>query len=252
MSKSSISYVLRSCKSDFTSRNGFKWPALGKVECADFDAAEECGPGLYGFLNGCGESSYAYSDDDAQWLLVAVPSDTIIDFGDKAKFPSGEVVFSSQDRLAVIAELERLNPETKHMDVIGRPLPPLKQPTFKQVRHEYNERRRIEFLQKMNAKGYRGTSTSGELDTSNSGCFGRSALRHNGASTSGDYGTSVSGMRGASIVGIHGKAKSGLGGHLIFSYADNGTKKFASFLVDGKTVKADTFYKYDGKLVKVL
>jgi hypothetical protein len=248
----STSYIIRTCNSDFTSHNGFRWPALGEVVCPDFDAAKECGAGLFGFLNGCGKGWLAAWSGKPQWLLVAVPSDTIIDFGDKVKFPSGEVVFSSQDQLAVIAELERLNPETKHMDVIGRPLPPLKQPTFKQVRHEYNERRRIEFLQKMNAKGYRGTSTSGELDTSNSGCFGRSASRHNGTSTSGDYGTSVSGMRGASIVGIHGKAKSGLGGHLIFSYADNGTKKFASFLVDGKTVKADTFYKYDGKLVKVL
>ncbi len=107
-SKMSISYVLRTCNADFTSRwdCDFRWPASGEVVCPDFEATEECGSGLHGFLDGCGDGNSAKWESDAQWLLVAVPSDTIIDLGGEVKFPSGEVIFSSQDRLAVIAELE--------------------------------------------------------------------------------------------------------------------------------------------------
>ncbi len=39
----STSYIIRTCNSDFTSHNGFRWPALGEVVCPDFDAAKECG-----------------------------------------------------------------------------------------------------------------------------------------------------------------------------------------------------------------
>ncbi len=204
MSKSSISYVLRSCKSDFTSRNGFKWPALGKVECPDFDTAEECGPGLYGFLNGCGEGSLASWEPDAQWLLVAVPSDTVIDLGDKVKFPRGEVISSSQNRSAVIAELERLNPEVKHMPVIGAS--------------------RESMLNGAHVStGDRGSSTSGDGGTSISGHCGTSTSGYKGTSTSGCGGTSTSGSEGTSKSGIHGTSKSGFNGTSVSGF--NGTSK---------------------------
>jgi len=176
----SISYVICTCQANFTSHNGFRWPALGEVVFPDFEATDDrCGSGLYGFLNGCG-SRYGYViswESDDQWLLVAVPSDTIIDLGSYVKFPAGEVVFSSQDRLAVIAELERRNPETKLMPIIGAA--------------------RVSMLECASIlTGYRGSSTSGDK----------------GQSTSGDQGISISGARGTSITGDSGKSMSGYGG----------------------------------------
>jgi len=221
----SISYVIRTCNADFTSRNGFKWPALGEVVCPDFEASQECGAGLHGFLDGCGDGSLASWYNDAQWLLVAVPTDMLIDLEGKVKFPSGEVVFSSQDRLTVIAELERLNPETRTAPVIGA------------VRSSMKERANV-------FTGDYGTSTSGDYGTSTSGDYG--------TSTSGAWGTSISGEGGTSTVGVYGEAKSGLRGNLIFFYLDEcDNRKSASFFVDGDTVKADTLYRFeDGKLIE--
>lgn len=40
--------VLRSCKEDMTSYNGFQWPEKGYVEAPDWEATGECGNG--GFI----------------------------------------------------------------------------------------------------------------------------------------------------------------------------------------------------------
>jgi hypothetical protein len=199
----SISYVLRTCNADFTSRwdCGFRWPASGEVVCPDFEATEECGSGLHGYLNGCGSGNSAKFGNDDQWLLVAVPSDTIIELRGEVKFPAGEVIFSSQDRLAVIAELERLNPETKYMPVVG-------------AKRSSNLKNAHVFT------GYFGTSTSRDFGTSNSGDFGTSTSGewgtsnsgNNGKSNSGDNGTSTSGWEGSSTSGAWGTSTSGYSG----------------------------------------
>ncbi len=222
----SISYVICTCNADFTSTiydctftsesdYNFNWPALGKFHFSHFNANKnKYGAGLLGFLNGCGNGALASWADDAQWLLVAVPTNTIIEVGVNVKFPKGEVIFSSQDRFAVIAELERLNPETRHMPVIGA--------------------YRVSMLKGANVltgdfgtstSGNEGTSTSGNDGTSVSGRKGSSTSRdngisttgdggisiskHNGKSTSGDGGTSISGNYGTSISGDNGKSTSG-------------------------------------------
>ena len=279
----SISYVIRTCNADFTSRNDFKWPALGEVVCPDFEASQECGAGLHGFLDGCGDGSLASWKSDAQWLLVAVPTDMLIDLEGKVKFPSGEVVFSSQDRLTVIAELERLNPETRNEPVIGAVRSSMKKGAHV-FTGDYGTSTSGDYGTSTSGKygtsnsgeggtstsgnsgtatsGVYGTSTSGAWGTSISGNGGTSISAHCGTSTSGDFGTSISmdlgtsisGAHGTSTVGFSGKAKSGLNGNLIFFYHDDkiGYRKSASFFVDGVTVKADTFYRCEnGQLVEV-
>jgi hypothetical protein len=231
----SISYVICTCQANFTSHNGFSWPALGEVVFPDFEATDQYGSGLHGFLNGCGSRCghiVSWESDD-QWLLVAVPSDTIIDLGSYVKFPAGEVVFSSQDRLAVIAELERRNPETKLMPIIGA------------ARFSMLECASI-------LTGYRGSSTSGDMGHSTSGDRGISISGDRGTSITGDLGKSISGRGGTSIVGFRGEAQSGLNGNLIFFCIENGgINKSKSFFVDGVNVKANTFYRCEeGELIE--
>jgi hypothetical protein len=198
----SISYVICTCNADFTSTiydlftsdYDFNWPALGKFHFSHFNANKnKYGAGLLGFLNGCGNGASASWADDAQWLLVAVPTNTIIEVGVNVKFPKGEVIFSSQDRFAVIAELERLNPETRHMPIIGA--------------------YRVSMLKGANVlTGDFGTSTSGNEGTSTSGNDGTSVSGRKGSSTSGDSGISTTGDGGISISKYNGKSTSGDGG----------------------------------------
>jgi hypothetical protein len=203
----SISYVLSILNEDFTDDNDFRWPSAGQVayELTDFSK------GLQGFLYGCGYAARA--TNNSQWLLVAVPTETLIDLGSVVLFPKGEVILSSKDPSTIIAKLEALDPETLRLPVIG------------------SVRKCMDF-----------GSIVG------SGNYGTAISDNSGISYSGIDGTSVSGALGRSIVGEGGKAKSGLGGFLEFQYND---QKSTQFFVDGGTVKADTFYRCDcGILIK--
>ena len=85
--------VLRTCTAQMTSHNGFKWPESGPVSAPDWRPDSECGHGLHGFLWGEGNGSLANWDIDAKWLVCSVPKDSLIDIGEKVKFPACEVVF---------------------------------------------------------------------------------------------------------------------------------------------------------------
>lgn len=84
--------ALRTCSADMTSRNDFVWPESGHVECPDWQATQECGSGLHGFLWGEGDGSMLDWSPDARWLVVEVDEDSFIDLGGKIKFPEGIVV----------------------------------------------------------------------------------------------------------------------------------------------------------------
>jgi len=85
--------VMRTCKPDMTSHNGFGWPKSGHVECSDWTATPECGQGLHGFLWGEGDGSLANWDSDAVWLVVEVNADCVVEIPTgKVKFQSGTVV----------------------------------------------------------------------------------------------------------------------------------------------------------------
>jgi len=83
--------VLRSCKADMTSKNGFVWPKAGPVECADWNPKPECGNGLHGLSLG--------QQDPGVWLeelcqVVRVAEGDIVDLRGKVKFPKGVVVYT--------------------------------------------------------------------------------------------------------------------------------------------------------------
>ena len=87
--------VLRVCRPNGESHNGFRWPMHGPVKCDDWDPTPECGGGLHGWLWGEGDASAASWDlnaTDNRWLVVRVRADEIVDLSGKVKFPRGTVV----------------------------------------------------------------------------------------------------------------------------------------------------------------
>jgi hypothetical protein len=51
--------VLRSCKPDMTSKDGFKWPEQGFIEALDWIDNTDCGHGLHGWLWAVGDYGHA-------------------------------------------------------------------------------------------------------------------------------------------------------------------------------------------------
>src|SRR5688572_14047547 len=85
--------VLRTCRADMTSRDGFKWPEIGSVEAPYWNPYPRCGSGLHGWLWGEGEGSLGYIDQEgARWLVLLVKESEIVDLGGKVKFPRCEVI----------------------------------------------------------------------------------------------------------------------------------------------------------------
>jgi hypothetical protein len=66
--KTTTTYMLRTCRPDMTSHNGFQWPTSGPVECPDWNPRAACGNGLHGLLHGEGDASLLDWSEDAQWL----------------------------------------------------------------------------------------------------------------------------------------------------------------------------------------
>ena len=112
--------------------------------------------------------------------------------------------------------------------------------------------------------GY-GSSISGGDGSSISGGYGSSISGGDKSSLSGGYGSSLSGGYGSSlsggddcvISGFNSKAKAGLGSLISIANRERKGEKyvitdFASAIVDGKTIKPDTWYTLkNGKFVKV-
>ncbi len=83
--------LLRSCRSDMTSRDGFKWPESGPVECPDWDERPICGGGLHGLLLGQQEPGVWY--DSGKVIVFKADEADIVSLGGKAKARRGVVVY---------------------------------------------------------------------------------------------------------------------------------------------------------------
>src|SRR6202142_2924205 len=181
-------FVLRTCGANMTSKNGFKWPEKGAVECHDWLPEPKCGNGLHGFLWGEGDGELAKWSADAKWLVVSVWEKDIVHIDRKVKFPRGNVVFCGGRKSAT--------------DYIAARLPPGRTPAI--IGHFA-----VSGNYGTSTSGDRGTSTSGEGGTSTSGDYGTSTSGYGGTSTSGYGGTSTSGYRGTSTSGDCGTSTSG-------------------------------------------
>ena len=100
--------------------------------------------------------------------------------------------------------------------------------------------------------GYRGAATAGYAGAATAGEHGAATAGNRGAATS--RGKSATGKQGLSVArGNNVRVKGGLGAVLVIAEENNdySVKEFATAIVDGKDIKADTWYKLEnGKLVE--
>ena len=121
--------------------------------------------------------------------------------------------------------------------------------------------------------GYRGAANAGDYGAANAGYRGAANAGDYGAANAGDCGAANAGdcgaaiSRGSSSVGEKGvalvrgesrygnKVKGGIGSILIFVLEKEGTfeiEDWKAVIVDGKTIKADTWYKLEnGEIIEV-
>ena len=104
MTAPDTSLILRTCDSDLTSHGGFQWPETGHIEAPDWDPTPNCGNGLHGCLWGEGDGNLLSWNPYARWLVVEVPTSTIVNLSGKVKFPAGTVVHCG-DRLSATTYL---------------------------------------------------------------------------------------------------------------------------------------------------
>ena len=110
--------------------------------------------------------------------------------------------------------------------------------------------------------GYRGAATAGNFGAATAGNFGAATAGNSGAATAGNYGAATA--RGSVCVGENGcglvrgnsvRARGGIGAILVIceeNADDFKIREWKAVVVDGETVKADTWYKLkDGELVEV-
>ena len=109
--------------------------------------------------------------------------------------------------------------------------------------------------------GNRGAATAGDAGAATAGEYGAATAGNRGAATAGDAGAATS--RGKSATGDQGlsvargndvRVKGGFGAVLVIveeNENDYSVKEFATAIVDGKDIKANTWYKMkNGKLVE--
>ncbi len=110
--------------------------------------------------------------------------------------------------------------------------------------------------------GDRGAATAGDSGAATAGSYGAATAGDSGAATAGDSGAATS--RGSSAVGKNGLAvargngvmvKGGIGAILVIAEEnenDYDVKEWKAVVVDGETIKADTWYKLvNGELKEV-
>ena len=119
--------------------------------------------------------------------------------------------------------------------------------------------------------GYAGAATAGYSGAATAGKYGAATAGDNGAATAGEYGSATAGNHGAATsrgksatgkkglsvaIGSNVRVKGGIGAVLVIAEEnenenDYSVKEFATAIVDGKDIKADTWYKLEnGKLVE--
>ena len=213
-------FVLRCCREDLSSQNGFVWPDVGgEAICPDWINNNECGNGLHGWLYGQGgysTSSY-WNDPAAKWLVVEVEESGIVILGSKCKFERGFVRFIG-DKTAAAAYLIDHEPRAKDVAVIGASL------------------------------------VVGDEQAVIVGALGTATAGYRGTATAGDRGTATAGDSGTATAGTLGTATAGDSGELRIRYWDTKAERYRTVIayVGEDGIDANVPYRLDDqhKLVK--
>ena len=237
--------VLRTCNENMKSYfNSFQWPKSGHVKAPDWLPTKKCGNGLHGFLWGEGDGSLANWSPSANWLVVRVNSNQIINLGDKVKFPEGEVVLYG-DRKGATDYLASNGGVGKA--IIG----------YHATAGDFGTATAGD--QGTATAGYRGTATAGYRGTASAGYGGTATAGDDGNATAGDYGhatagdngtatagyrgTATAGYRGTATAGEFGTATAGDYGILQIKWYDRNRYRIAIAYVGEKSILPNTTYK---------
>ncbi len=225
--------ILRGCKADGTSKNGFKWPMeVGATATApDWTTTAECGGGLHGFLHGEGDSSASeYFGPDCKWMAVE-PVGDVIDLGGKVKFQSGVVRFGGSLQEAANYVLAN-DPDAKGKKVIGGTATAGNYGTATAGNYGTatagdegtatagDEGTATAGNYGTATAGYMGTATAGNYGTATAGNYGTATAGDEGTATAGNYGTATAGNKGTATAGYYGTATAGDGGAIIIGWHD--------------------------------
>jgi hypothetical protein len=213
--------VLRCCREDMSSQNGFVWPDVGgEAICPDWKNNSECGNGLHGWLYGQGDhntSSY-WDDPKAKWLVVEVEKSGIFMLGGKCKFERGFVRFvgSKSEAAAYIIEHE---PHAMGVAVIG-------------AAFSVCDKQSV-------IVGALGNATAGALGTATAGALG--------TATAGYRGNATAGYRGTATAGDSGTATAGALGELRIRYWDSKANRYRTAIayVGEAGIEANVAYRLD-------
>ena len=197
------SLVLRVCRPDYTSHNGFVWLSEVGVEVVapDWRKNEKCGNGLHGWLYGQGDYACVmyWEDNDAKWMVLEVPSAEIVMLDGKCKFPRATVRFVGT-RSEAAAFIIANEPNALDTTVIGACL-----------KVGDDEVVRVGNLGTATA-GKNGTASAGDYGTASAGDYGTASAGHRGRATAGIGGTATAGYLGTATAGHRGTATAGIGG----------------------------------------
>jgi hypothetical protein len=227
--------VLRTCKSDMTSRKGFVWPKEGPVECPDWIASTECGNGLHGALWGQGDGEFFNWSPDAVWQVVQI--EEWIDLDGKVKFPRGIVVHTGNKETApkYIIENGASGP------VIGASITA---GNFGTATVGYNGTA---------TAGYNGTATAGYNGTATAGNFGTATAGNFGTATAGNFGTAIADQHGTATAGYNGTASAGAYGIIQIKYFDGKRYRIRVGYTNEDDIEPNVPYRLDrdGNFIKV-
>ena len=148
--------VLRCCRHDFTSRDGFQWKKKGTVTAPDWEHRPYCGNGLHGWKHGEGDHSVWEHYESDVWMVLAVKTKSIVELDGKVKFPTCRVLFTGKREVATAL-----------------------------IKEHYPAARVIY-----------GTATAGENGTATAGNYGTATAGYNGTATAGYNGTATAGENG--------------------------------------------------------
>jgi hypothetical protein len=213
----SKSMVLRVCRADMSSHNGFIWPTAGHVVAPDWKATKKWGNGLHGWFEGQGYAGCSdyHSEADAKYLVLEVETDSIVHLEGKCKFPEADVVFVG-NRSEVMTYIAEFYPQLRAMPLL--------------------------FANR--TAGDYGTATAGDYGIATAGKNGTATAGENGTATAGDYGTATAGENGTATAGYRGTATAGVEGVIQIHYF-NGRVRFVTGYIGEQGLAPNVKYKLD-------
>ena len=232
------SLVLRACRADLTSRNGFSWKNK-HVKAPDWSPTPECGQGLHGWLNGQGDPDAWKHQDDDKWLILAVKTSTVVDLRGKVKFPNARKLYvgSKVETASLLASILPGVPVMfailtggNYSTLTGGNYSTLTGGNYSTLTGGYGS---------ILTGGYRSTLTGGY----------RSTLTGGGCSTlTGGYGSTLTGGGCSTLTGGYGSTLTGgYGSALQIKWWDHlaSRERIATAYVGEDGIEANTAYKLD-------